>query len=1165
MQRIWRFFTSRWTVSFVGAALLAALMICLAILLGMPEGLLLPATICLTNLLAWGSINFILDRRHQRTDQALAAGVTALSPADETGVEEINKLKEKLTTALALLRRASGASGYLYEQPWYIIIGPPGAGKTTALLNAGLNFPLAEAMGQGAVSGVGGTRLCDWWFTDQAVLIDTSGRYTTQDSHAATDRAAWEAFLDLLRQTRPRQPLNGVLVAIGAPDLADSTTAGRLGHARNIRQRLRELRERLGMELPVYVLFTKVDLLVGFTEFFDDLERPGRAQVWGHTFSPAGAGDAVGPAARWPTALRGLVDRLNERLIDRLHAERSADRRALLAGFPAQVASLEHPLGEFLVEAFSGSRLDPAPKLRGVYFTSGTQEGPPIDRLTAALASAFGLDQRQAAILRPQQGRSYFLQGLLQLIFGEAMIATTRPGARRRRASLRIGALCLMGAFTIGFVGWVLSTRGAQHNDSVRVAAGLEQFDQLIGSMRLDPVIDGDLTAVLPVLDRARALPYGEDSSVTSQALGLSQDRKYSVATRLLYQRTLEHVLLPRLLWRLEEQMRELLGQKTLLQQPDQLETLYEATRVYLMLGGRAPTVDVSLIGEWERLDWQQQYAADPALRAGLKRHLIALLSGTLPEVTLDELLLRQAQDTIANVSLEARAYSRIPRVTDDDRVADWTPAGALDAAGLQVFYRASGKPLADGVPGFFTPRGFRDLFLKNLDEAVDGVATESWVLGRKVSLETRLLGKPTLRLAVTHRYIQEYERVWDAMLKDLQVRPIVSNANGFNTLDILASPQSPLRDMLTSISQQLALAKQNTATADSGAIGKAASGAVGQLDKLLPGLAGSAEPPAKEVEIYYKDLLIYVGSGPTSPLERTLKILGDLQQQLAAAGGAPQTGVDMAKMLRANAAFTPLPVNNWLTVIAGGSSAARAAGAKAAAKSAFAGPGGPASLCSIAVNGSYPFVRSAVDQIPIADFANLFAENGVLNTFFTAQIAPYIDSSGPVWHLRDANGISLPLTNDDLAQFQRAASIRDHFFAPRASLPSVQLFITPEDIDPGATQVTLDLGATQISYPHGLVRETPVVWPGPQGMEDVRLAFDPPPQGSVKVIEERGPWALFRLFDRGALTRGARREDYELRFVLGERSASFHLRAGTIQNPLQPGLLEGFRCPGLQ
>ena len=70
---------------------------------------------------------------------------------------------------------------------------------------------LAATMGEHSVKGVGGTRNCDWWFTDQAVLIDTAGRYTTQDSHAAADAREWQTFLQLLRRHRPVQPVNGVI------------------------------------------------------------------------------------------------------------------------------------------------------------------------------------------------------------------------------------------------------------------------------------------------------------------------------------------------------------------------------------------------------------------------------------------------------------------------------------------------------------------------------------------------------------------------------------------------------------------------------------------------------------------------------------------------------------------------------------------------------------------------------------------------------------------------------------------------------------------------------------------------------------------------------------------------------------------------------------------
>lgn len=101
--------------------------------------------------------------------------------------------------------------------PWYIIIGPPGTGKTTILRNSGLNFPLA-ADGEAAIQGIGGTRNCDWWIANEAVLIDTAGRYTTQDVNQDIDAAAWTGFLNLLKEHRRRRPVNGVLLAVSIAD-----------------------------------------------------------------------------------------------------------------------------------------------------------------------------------------------------------------------------------------------------------------------------------------------------------------------------------------------------------------------------------------------------------------------------------------------------------------------------------------------------------------------------------------------------------------------------------------------------------------------------------------------------------------------------------------------------------------------------------------------------------------------------------------------------------------------------------------------------------------------------------------------------------------------------------------------------------------------------------
>jgi type VI secretion system protein ImpL len=149
------------------------------------------------------------------------SGVAGRGQAAAAGSAELAVLRERFEQALAILRQArmKGVNGrqWVYQLPWYMFIGAPGTGKSTALAHSGLRFPLRETLGEDAIGGVGGTRHCDWWFTDDAVLVDTAGRFTTQDSDAQADESAWTGFLQLLRKYRPRRPLNGVIVTLSAP------------------------------------------------------------------------------------------------------------------------------------------------------------------------------------------------------------------------------------------------------------------------------------------------------------------------------------------------------------------------------------------------------------------------------------------------------------------------------------------------------------------------------------------------------------------------------------------------------------------------------------------------------------------------------------------------------------------------------------------------------------------------------------------------------------------------------------------------------------------------------------------------------------------------------------------------------------------------------------
>ena len=1098
----------RWIATLVGVQMLCGIVWVLGPLLALLEPREARLGVLIGIVLLWAAANLLLDWLRSRQDTALTQGVAGAAH------EEVAAVGAKLAAALTRLREVKGHRGYLYEQPWYAIIGPPGSGKTTALLNAGLKFPLSNELGPGAVAGVGGTRLCDWWFTEDAVLIDTAGRYTTQDSDAAVDKAGWDAFLALLRKTRPRQPLNGVIVAIAMEDVASERTDLLDTHARTIRARVDELEARLGRHMPIYVIFTKADLLIGFTEFFADLDRAGREQIWGTTLP---LGPALPGTSDITAGLQPLLDRLSRRVYQRLDTEADPDRRALIAGFPAQVASVFPKLQSFIAKAFAPDAAGKAPLLRGAYLTSGTQEGTPIDRLIGSLARSFGVDQRRAARLRPEAGRSYFLAGLLRdVVFREAMLVVNKPGASKRRKTLRLAGFAACALAALAGTGMLWREQAASQDAVERAAQTLASQEKLGADVPLDPVSDADFARIVPWLDAAAQAPEGP----TRELAGFAQAAKLAAAHLARYRHALEYVFFPRMLWRAETRMRGALSD------PD---ALYDATRVYLMLGGAGP-MDPALLGNWFERDWQATYPApgQAALRLALSRHLQGLVTESLPAIALDGPLVAQARTIIGRVPLAQRAYSRLKPVVSAHLPPPWKPSEALGPAGVQLFGRLSGRGLEDGISGLFTAAGFRDAFLPALPRAARETADEGWVVGQAIPPDSP--ARRTLEADIAGLYAAEYAATWDALFADLDPLPPRALTQAAQDLFILASAHSPIRTVLASAAAQLA---------------PAAGAPPGPMTEI-----------ARSVDQRYQPLRALSGSGGAAPIDLVLRPLGELQQQLAKQAAsttrpvATDAGQDPAAALKMASLRQPQPLARWLITMATGGSALRDGGPRGAMIAAWNAGGGPGALCQAVTGNRYPFAPGANADVPLDDFTRLLGPGGAIDAFFNTQLKPYVDTTARPWKAKTADNTTAPVTPESLAQFQRAAALRDLFFPSGSPLPLVRFDVTPTEAGSG----TLEFAGAKIVSARGTqARPAALSWPA---TTPARLTI-----AGTQPLEDPGPWSLFRLIGRAQASVSADR--MTLQYGAGEQSARFELRASP--NPFGSMLLSEFRCPVVQ
>nr|WP_155141013.1 type VI secretion system membrane subunit TssM [Roseibium sp. RKSG952] len=1132
------------------------------------------------------TILLILLRRHRR-ERELTETITAQPAAkDRTGetvTAELAELRKRMTEALGVLRHKGlrGRLGmrHLYQLPWYIIIGPPGAGKTTAIVNSGLHFPLADRMGKNAIKGVGGTRNCDWWFTDEAVLLDTAGRYTTQDSNRDADAGAWSGFLDMLKKHRRRQPVNGAIIAISLSDLSVQDEETRRDHATAIRTRLHELRERLGLRFPVYILFTKADLIAGFQQFFDNLGAVEREQVWGVTFPHDRKEQAAAPMESFNNEFDVLLAQLSNLGLERMQAETDYQRRSLIAGFPAQMASLRDVAGAFLTDIFRESRYEDNQLLRGVYFTSGTQEGTPIDRLMTGMSQTFGIG-RQAIGSGQGRGRSYFLTRLMNgVIFREAGLVSADDKLERRHRWVRRGlaAACvisLIGSVTL----WGSSFLG---NRDLIAAAGnqLNTFELLSREIPRSPIADADLPPVVPALNRLRDLPGNPAASdpkvPVKLTFGLYQGDAIGTESAQAYRGALNAMLLPRLLFRLEDQIQNNMNNK---------EFLFEALKVYLMLGLQGP-MDARTVEHWMRADWALSFPEDDTLRADLAGHLEELVNQPMREIALNGPLLDQVRALLAETPLAERIYQGIVKAPGARALQPFLITTAGGPAVSRVMLRASGQPLSAGIDGVYTHDGFHDYFLPQLRTVEDRVRFQNLVLGpRAVDVNPQVLER--LERDVLALYENDFVTQYDELLGDVDIIPMEGPGQAAQVVNVLSGPASPIRNILELVARETRLTvlpgqQQVAQNASSAAADLARSEVISSLDaqeqavfdalsSAVSGGGGTAEPerPGRFVEERFAALHDAVDGidGTTSRmddvLQRMTRVFDALNRislgQNSGSGIAGQ-GQTAVQELQVTLTQLPNPLQRWAAQVVAASSGAAAGGVRSELNAKWKADVLP--FCKRALKDRYPFVRQAKADVALQDFGRLFAPDGLIDSFFKNNLARFVDTSTNPWRAKRVNGADIGISNAVIAQFQKASEIRDSFFLS-PGLPSITFDIKPVALDPNVEQAILEIEGQPVTYAHGPPEVTPLTWPG-QNSGRTRVAFTPARLDVNNSIQREGPWSLFRLLDTAEVRRTNVSDRNRVIFNLGGRIAIYQLRTGSALNPFTNAALNSFTCPG--
>jgi type VI secretion system protein ImpL len=1047
--------------------------------------------------------------------------------------EGSDDLQLAFATAQSRLASSPATAGARVDRlPLALILGPPGSTKTTVMSESGLEPELlAGEVRRGET--VAPTDLVNLWYARGTVFLEFGGRLLE-------DPTAWRRVVQQARPSRLAAALGRgsqaprcAIVCVACDELVKPGGAEALTTiARQLRARLSEASQELGVRLPVYVLFTRADRLPYFTEYVRSLTTEEAQQVLGATLPldpETGASWAEAQAARIQPAYDRLVHSLSLARLDILSREGAEQTRSAAYEFPRELRKVRELVVQFLVDMCRPSQLGINPVLRGFYFTGvrpvvvrdvarRAPDGPPAGAgVVAGATSVFDprmLQQSAQPAARPEGGRRVPQWVFLRRLFPEVVLADdvgrrmTAGGTRVEllRRSLIAGAMaaCLVIALgaTISFAG----NRRLIH----RSIAAAEQVREVGGTPGV--VGEDDLARLDALRVQAQQLrSYQQDGRPLRLAWGLYRGDAVQPLLRRLYFQRFGSALWDDTRGRLADYLHSL---------PSEPDEDSDFTRTQDALAAHLVTTT-----EYSR--------ATPEL---LTR---ALLSHARPMGTDSAALLADRQ--FAFFAGELPFGNPFDDLHADPELVERTQH-FLRAFGREAYYRAllyEGSTAAPAaryigaaavvrnevvVPGAFTLAGWRHV-QTNLDNVDEVFLRYQWIYGSQPPPD-----KPR-REDLAQMYVAEYIRRWQAYLAGGAVQRFSSTADAAAKLGILAAPTSPLFNMLAVASRETAMDSTSQVArafqplhvtvppdADARGITASALGYANALNALAShmNLLGSAAGPAR-------DQGLLQASAAAADVKREAATLA---AAFAMSGEAAVTADQVQRLLRQPAEMAESLVGSL-----------PAADLNAAGRA----------FCSAfqSVSRRFPFNPGATADAAVDDVHAMFdRDSGVLWSFFDDALQARLTPQG-----RPRPGARVRA--DFAGFFARAAEVTGSMFRG----PDMMLvFDFQPAIPAGATEVILQVDGEQRSFTPTARASRAFVWEADRARQ-ARLVVEMDGE-RITVASAEGPWAIFRVFYAGSWSRQA---PYRVEWRVPGRATTLEAQVSFesgIAPLLQPGYL---------
>jgi len=1085
----------------------------------------------------------LLSRKGKKADveQSMvieADAAIAASSAEEKQQREL--ARKELLDAIAQLKKTTVSGGLsggaaLSALPWYLVMGPESGGKSAAIADSGLQLPGASTE---ALSGISSSQNCDWWFTNQALILEANHRFTTDDPAVERD---WTTFLELLRKTSSDVGINGVIVTVPADIVLRQDTDHLRGLMAGIRKRLDRIPKVLHVHCPVYLMVTKADLVPGFSEFFADLDTAPRNQVFGCTI-PVAEIHPNDPTVVFRREFDLLYGEIYQRRAARLVQEREPIRRQLIYGFPLEFQKLRDKLEQIVAELYRPNPLGATPAFRGFYLSCGADA---------------------AASRKPHFLKGFFLRALIP----DYRLARSTSAARSRQ---RIQSLVLQGVTYAGLaaVGLMLIVSFSRNQN---LLTSTREMAEAASNVVAPSGEIADITEALDQLERLRLrldfLHDNEDLRPPTLAMGMYRGNVIGAAARDVYIDRLVTVLLAPSREKFAEHLKRQRPQS-----PDEIQDYMAGYRAYRMLvdpdHGEPDHLTTELIALWS--DDGRIRAATEQARTLISDHVhyawqyvdeVDARSAKLPH--LDQDLVRQASRIIRESWKPERYYETV--------IADINKQ--TEAYNLERISRATGVLLApvaqglptDHVPGAFTKAGWISTVRDRVANS-ESRLREDWIL-RDVFKDQEV----TIMGWLMRKYVEDYIAAWSRFLGAIDVDRAGQLPDTGRRIWDLAGNDSALMSLLSDAHENLRFDDDEIGSKDESILLlKNVESSFAALHTLF-----EKQEDIRPIDTYLEGL---------GPIAGHLDELQDADNYAVAAAEFT-LGVFKAGSKDESAVHKSLIVVRRHTK-SFQSDAQEAASealhtllsrpAQASWRSCLAATGGQlnaswnesvTAVFNRKLRGRYPFGADGSDA-SIEDVADFFGPEGTFWTFVAGQVRPYLRAN---WHAKQMYGYGLSVPAATRNALSKAELFKQTLFDGEGGTASVEFSLAaqqvraPEGTSYVVTQSVIEIGRERLRYDMGRTRSLDFVWPNPDGAVPGRVAVNIEGRAPDPISIDESSWTIFRLLDRATVEKEGDR-DYRVVFTLRRQNeyelpVTYRLRAATSVNPFGRGFFT-FQCP---